>query len=64
MVHWVNKTSMGLQAAASWMWLPTETFNEEACAAAPVHRPLPLAAFDVLWYYSGKGVIPQACWVN
>ena len=59
MVHWVNKTSTGLQAAASWMWLPTETFNAKGCKEAPVHRNLPLAAYDILWYYSGRGVIPQ-----
>ena len=45
------------------MWLPTEAFDAEACAKAPsaMHGKarVPLAALDILWYYSGKGIIPQ-----
>jgi len=59
MVHWVNKTSPGFQVAVSYMWLPNEEFDAEACEKAPVHANVPLAAFDILWYFSGRGVIPQ-----
>jgi len=59
MVHWVNKTSPGFQVATSYMWLPNERYDEEACTDAPLHTPVPLAAFDILWYFSGRGVIPQ-----
>jgi len=58
MVHWVNKTSPGFQVASSYMWLPNEMYDDEACKDAPLEN-IPLAAFDILWYFSGKGVIPQ-----
>jgi len=59
MLHWVNKTNPDFQVAASYMWLPTEIYDEESCKDAPLHKVVPLAAFDILWYYSGRGVIPQ-----
>jgi hypothetical protein len=59
MVHWVNKTSPGFQVATSYMWLPTEKYDETVCADAPLQSSVPLAAFDILWYFSGRGVIPQ-----
>jgi len=59
MVHWVNKTSPGFQVAVSYMWLPNEEYDAEACEVAPVHANVPLAAFDILWFFSGRGVIPQ-----
>merc|ERR1719157_298963 len=40
------------------MWLPQSHYDKDACALAP-NVPIPLAAFDTLWYYSGRGVIPQ-----
>ena len=35
MLHWVNKTSDGFHSAASWMFLPNEVFDEEACKEVP-----------------------------
>jgi len=58
MLHYVNKTQPGYSVSVSYMWLPTSHYDEEACTAAP-NVPIPLSAFDTLWYYSGKGVIPQ-----
>lgn len=58
-LHWVNKTSSGFHAAASFMFLPNEVFDEQTCKAAPKDVHIPMAAHDILWYYSGKGVIPQ-----
>jgi hypothetical protein len=51
------------------MWLRSERFSEESCAGAPNEddeddedglgqEGIPLAAFDVMWYYSGYGHIP------
>lgn len=59
MVHYVNKTSPGFQVAVSYMWLPNELYDDKACDQAPLQSSIPLAAFDILWYFSGKGVIPQ-----
>eukprot|EP00658_Telonema_sp_P-2_P056370 TRINITY_DN4482_c0_g2_i5.p1 TRINITY_DN4482_c0_g2~~TRINITY_DN4482_c0_g2_i5.p1 ORF type:complete len:356 (-),score=62.85 TRINITY_DN4482_c0_g2_i5:358-1425(-) len=58
MLHYVNKTSPGFHVAASWMFLPNEVFDKEACETAPTEN-IPMAAHDILWYYSGTGVIPQ-----
>merc|ERR1712139_626896 len=59
MLHWVNKTSTGFHAAASFMFLPNEVFDEEACKDFPKDAMIPMAAHDILWYYAGRGVIPQ-----
>ena len=71
MLHQVDKTSEGLSVAASYMWLPSEGFDAEACAtpeAEAIHRGgayggntprLPLAAMDSLWYFNGSGIVPQ-----
>jgi len=40
------------------MFLPNEVFDEEACKEAPKEN-IPMAVHDILWYYSGQGVIPQ-----
>jgi hypothetical protein len=58
MLHYVNKTNVGFQSAASYMWLPTEKYDEGVCKDAPL-RNLPMGAYDVLWHYNGSGVIPQ-----
>jgi hypothetical protein len=48
------------QVAYSYFFLPQERYDEEACKSAPLIDPgLPIAAMDTLWYYSGKGIIPQ-----
>lgn len=59
MLHWVNKIDLGTQIAVSWMWLPQEVFDQKACEESPFPAKLPLAAWDVLWYFNGTGVIPQ-----
>lgn len=58
MLHWVNKTNPGFQAAVSYMWLPEESYDEEVCKKAPLVN-IPMGAMDILWYYNGTGVIPQ-----
>lgn len=59
LLHWVNKTDPGFQVAVSYMWLPQEVYDEEQCAKSPFPAQIPLAAYDILWYFDGKGVIPQ-----
>jgi len=59
MLHYVNKTNTDHHVAASWMFLPNEVYDEEACAEAPKDKLIPMAAHDILWYYAGQGVIPQ-----
>eukprot|EP00746_Dinoflagellata_sp_MGD_P006614 gnl/MRDRNA2_/MRDRNA2_112985_c0_seq1.p1 gnl/MRDRNA2_/MRDRNA2_112985_c0~~gnl/MRDRNA2_/MRDRNA2_112985_c0_seq1.p1 ORF type:complete len:601 (-),score=96.05 gnl/MRDRNA2_/MRDRNA2_112985_c0_seq1:224-1969(-) len=59
MLHWVNKIDLGMQIAVSYMWLPQEMFDEKACQESPFPAKLPLAAWDILWYFNGTGVIPQ-----
>merc|ERR1712224_272780 len=58
MMHFVNKTQPGFSIGFSYMWLPTSHYDPDACQQAPT-VPIPLAAFDTLWYFSGKGVVPQ-----
>ena len=63
MLHYVNKTNPGLQVAMSYMWVPQDKYDEEACEAVPLVSSgaahVPMAAFDILWYYNGSGIIPQ-----
>jgi len=59
MLHQVEKIGLDLQVAASWMFLPESIYDEEACASAPLHEDLPLAAMDTLYAYNGSGLIPQ-----
>jgi len=63
MLHYVNKTNPGLQVAMSYMWVPQEQYDHEACEAVPLaakgEAHVPMAAFDVLYYYNGSGIIPQ-----
>jgi len=59
MMHQVEKIGDELQVAASWMFIPETIYNEEDCKDAPLQEDLPLAAMDVLYSYSGKGIIPQ-----
>ena len=43
MLHYVNKTNTDHHVAASWMFLPNEVYDEEACAEvliAPLSVPL------------------------
>jgi hypothetical protein len=53
------------QVSYSYFFLPQERYDAEACEAAgltkplPPERKLPMAATDILWYYTGKGIIPQ-----
>lgn len=58
MLHWVNKTSPGFQAAVSYMFVPEEKYDAQACKRAPKVN-IPMGAMDILWYYNGTGVIPQ-----
>ena len=47
-----------LQVAVSFMWLPNTSRNSE-CKLSSSIKSVPLAVFDTVWYYSGKGAIPQ-----
>ena len=59
--HAVDADDDFLQVAVSYMWLPDVKFDAEACPDNSVlpNKPLPLAVFDTMWYYSGYGTIPQ-----
>lgn len=63
MLHYVDKITPGFSAATTYMWEPGARYDEVACESAPFpvnHPPtIPLAYIDTLWWYSGKGVIPQ-----
>eukprot|EP00933_Yihiella_yeosuensis_P030606 TRINITY_DN24231_c0_g1_i2.p1 TRINITY_DN24231_c0_g1~~TRINITY_DN24231_c0_g1_i2.p1 ORF type:complete len:304 (+),score=54.71 TRINITY_DN24231_c0_g1_i2:31-912(+) len=59
MMHQVEKLDDDFQVAASWMFLPETVYDEEACEVAPLDDDLPIASFDVLYSYTGKGIIPQ-----
>jgi len=59
MLHQVQKLDLGLQVAASWMFLPETIYEEDVCQEAPLDDDLPLAAMDTLYMYTGKGLIPQ-----
>ena len=58
-LHQVTKPNVGLSTAVSYMFMPNEKYaGPEVCANAP-RSPLPLSAFDIAYYYSGYGLIPQ-----
>lgn len=59
MLHQVEKIGSDLQVAASWMFLPETIYDEEDCKDAPLESDLPLGVMDVMYAYSGKGIIPQ-----
>eukprot|EP00747_Dinoflagellata_sp_TGD_P206528 gnl/TRDRNA2_/TRDRNA2_80228_c0_seq1.p1 gnl/TRDRNA2_/TRDRNA2_80228_c0~~gnl/TRDRNA2_/TRDRNA2_80228_c0_seq1.p1 ORF type:complete len:618 (+),score=131.12 gnl/TRDRNA2_/TRDRNA2_80228_c0_seq1:46-1899(+) len=59
MLHQVEKLDEDFQVAASWMFLPETVYTEQDCQGAPLDGDIPLAAMDVLYAYTGKGVIPQ-----
>jgi len=45
--------------AVSYMFLPEETYSDAACTNVPLKTPLPMSSFDITYYYSGHGLIPQ-----
>lgn len=64
MLHQVSRADQGpggqdLGVAVSWMFLPETIYEESVCGDAPLEEDLPLAAMDVLYMYTGRGVIPQ-----
>ncbi|CAD7931960.1 unnamed protein product [Amoebophrya sp. A25] len=59
----VQVQEQDLQVSASFLFSPFEVFDAEACASEVLQQrrifDMPAGVFDVLWSYSGKGVIPQ-----